>query len=58
MQVILSGLAIGAVHLQWVYAMTAVIYLLTALAAARMPAIPPAPEAGRPGLRAIVEAGE
>jgi MFS family permease len=51
----LAGLAIEAVHLQWVYAVTAVIYLLTALAAARMPAIPPAPEAGRPGLRAIVE---
>ena len=51
----LAGLAIGAVHLQWVYAMTAVIFLLTALAAARMPAIPPSPEAGRPGLRAIAE---
>src|ERR1700733_9002564 len=42
----LAGLAIEAVHLQWVYATTAVIYLLTALAAARMPAIPPAPAAG------------
>jgi MFS family permease len=51
----LAGLAIGAVHLQWVYAMSAVVYLLTALAAARLPPIPPAPEAGRPGLRAIVE---
>ena len=51
----LAGLAIGAVHLQWVYAIAAVIFLLTALAAARMPAIPPVPEAGRPGLRAIVE---
>src|SRR3984885_1122944 len=51
----LAGLLIGAVHLQWVYAMTAVIYLLTALAAVRLPAIPPAPEAGPPGLRAIAE---
>jgi MFS family permease len=51
----LAGLLIDAVHLEWVYATTAVIYLLTALAAARLPAIPPAPEAGRPGLRAIVE---
>jgi MFS family permease len=51
----LAGLAIEAVHLQWVYAMTAIIFLLTALAAARMPAIPPVPEAGRPGLRAIAE---
>jgi MFS family permease len=51
----LAGLLIDAVHLEWVYATTAVIYLLTALAAARLPAIPPAPEAGRPGLRAIAE---
>ncbi len=51
----LAGLLIDAVHLQWVYASTAVIYLLTALAAARLPAIPPAPEAGRPGLGAVVE---
>ena len=51
----LAGLAIDAVHLQWVYAATAVIYLLTALTAARLPAIPPSPEAGRPGLRAIAE---
>ncbi len=45
----LAGLLIEAVHLPWVYAATAVIYLLTAVAAARLPAIPPAPEAGRPG---------
>jgi len=51
----LAGLLIGAVHLKWVYASTAVIYLLTALAAARMPAIPPVPGAGRPGLGAVVE---
>ena len=51
----LAGLLIGAVHLPWVYASTAVIYLLTALAAARMPAIPPAPGAGRPGLGAVLE---
>jgi MFS family permease len=51
----LAGLLIGAVHLEWVYASTAVIYLLTALAAARMPAIPPVPGAGRPGLGAVVE---
>jgi hypothetical protein len=50
----LAGLLIDAVQLPWVYAATAVIYLLTALAAARMPAIPPVPEAGRPGLGAIV----
>ena len=51
----LAGLAIDAVHLQWVYAATAVIFLLTALTAARLPAIPPSPEAGPPGLRAIAE---
>jgi MFS family permease len=51
----LAGLLIGAVHLEWVYATSAVIYLLTALAAARMPAIPPAPGAGRPGFGAVVE---
>jgi MFS family permease len=50
----LAGVLIDAVQLPWVYAATAVIYLLTALAAARMPAIPPVPEAGRPGLGAIV----
>ena len=51
----LAGLLIEAVHLPWVYAATAVIYLLTAVAAARLPAIPPAPEAGRPGLASVVE---
>ncbi len=51
----LAGLLIGAVHLPWVYASTAVVYLLTVLAAARMPAIPPAPGAGRPGLGAMLE---
>ena len=51
----LAGLLIEAVHLPWVYAATAVIYLLTAVAAARLPAIPPAPEAGLPGLASIVE---
>jgi MFS family permease len=51
----LAGLLIDAVQLPWVYAATAVIYLLTALAAARMPAIPPVRDAGRPGVRAIVE---
>jgi MFS family permease len=51
----LAGLLIEAVHLPWVYAATAVIFLLTAVAAARLPAIPPAPQAGRPGLASIVE---
>jgi MFS family permease len=51
----LAGLLIDAVHLPWVYASTAVIYVLTALAAACMPAIPPAPGAGRPGLGAVLE---
>ena len=50
----LAGLLIGAVHLPWVYAATAVIYLLTAVAAARLPAIPPVPEAARPGLASVV----
>jgi MFS family permease len=51
----LAGLLIGAVHLEWVYASTAVVYLLTALAAVRMPPIPPAPGAGRPGPGAVLE---
>jgi MFS family permease len=51
----LAGLLIGAVHLQWVYALAAVIYLLTALTAARMPAIPPAQGARRPGLGSVAE---
>ena len=51
----LAGLLIEAVHLPWVYAATAVIYLLTAVAAARLPAIPPVPEAGLPGLASVVE---
>ena len=51
----LAGLLIEVVHLPWVYATTAVIYLLTAVAAARLPSIPPAPEAGRPGLASVVE---
>ena len=51
----LAGLLIDAVHLPWVYASTAVIYVLTALAAACMPAIPPAPGAGPPGLGAVLE---
>ena len=50
----LAGLLIEVVHLPWVYAATAVIFLLTAVAAARLPAIPPAPEAGRPGLASVV----
>jgi len=51
----LAGLLIGAVHLQWVYALAGVIYLLTALTAALMPAIPPAPGARRPGLGSVAE---
>ncbi|HUL24343.1 MAG TPA: MFS transporter [Streptosporangiaceae bacterium] len=51
----MAGLLIEAVHLPWVYTIAAVIYLLTAVTVARIPAIPPAPGARRPGLGSIAE---
>jgi MFS family permease len=51
----MAGLLIEAVHLPWVYTIAAVIYLLTAATVARIPAIPPAPGARRPGLGSIAE---
>jgi MFS family permease len=51
----LAGLLIDAVRIQWVFALAAVIYLLTALTMLLIPAIPPAPGASRPGLGSIAE---
>jgi len=51
----LGGLLIAAVHLQWVYALAAGSYVLTALTVSRMPAIPVVPGARRPGLGTIAD---
>ncbi|HEV2372541.1 MAG TPA: MFS transporter, partial [Streptosporangiaceae bacterium] len=51
----LAGVLITAVHLPTVYALTGVIYLPTAVTAAWVPAIPPAPGASRPGLGSVIE---
>ena len=51
----LAGLLISAVHLQWVYAIDAITYVLTVFTVLAMARIPPAEGAARPGLRSIVE---
>jgi ENTS family enterobactin (siderophore) exporter len=50
----LSGLLIGALHLRWIFAIVAVAYLLAAVAALRMSAIPGVAGAPRPGLGSVV----
>jgi MFS family permease len=51
----LSGLLIGSIHLQWVFGVDAITYVLTALAVVLMSAIPPGTGAERPGLASIRE---
>lgn len=51
----LAGLLIDAVHVQWVFVLAAVTYLLSALIMLFMPVIPPSGGAGRPGLGSIAE---
>jgi Transmembrane secretion effector len=50
----LSGLLIGALHLRWIFAIVAVAYLLAAVAALRMSAIPGVAGAPRPGFGSVV----
>jgi predicted MFS family arabinose efflux permease len=50
----LAGLLIAAVHLAWVYALAAGVYLLTTVTVLPIPAIPPVRGADRPGLGSIV----
>jgi MFS family permease len=51
----LSGVLIGTIHLQWVFAVDAATFLLTASTAIFMTAVPPTPGASRPGLGSIWE---
>ena len=51
----LSGLLIDVVHLQWVYAIDGLTYVLSVVAALAMAPIPPAEGATRPGLHSFFE---
>jgi MFS family permease len=51
----LAGVLISSVGLPLVYALDAATFVVGALAASRMSALPPAPDAGRPSLAAIRE---
>lgn len=51
----LAGLLIGAVHLQWVYAIDALTFVVSIASVALMAPIPPAAGAARPGVGSVME---
>ncbi|HEY1734037.1 MAG TPA: MFS transporter [Acidimicrobiales bacterium] len=51
----LSGILIGTIHLQWVYATDAITYFVTIVAVLMMAPIPPAAGARRPGIGSVME---
>jgi MFS family permease len=51
----LSGLLIGAIHLQWVYAIDAITYFVMIVAVLMMAPIPPAAGVTRPGIGSVME---